>query len=232
MPTTGPTEATEAAGTTAATEARQPGGQTGGPDEASSDDLRRLVRRGRVVTVVVLSVLVVLVVVTATAGGFARRTDGITPAEPGEELTTGPYVLTFTSGTVQHRRSDDTWQVVVSGSARTTDDTSDAIPGGGGTSAFVYGQDVGTRRVEEVADWSYGPVAEGRSHRYLVPGAGAVELRATFAFPTQPQGKLRLVVLDQEYGKAYVFGDEEAWQAGRTGRDLAIPLEVLAEADY
>ena len=213
----------------------EPTGSTEPPATAdATDELRVLVRRGRILTLVVLGVVVVLVVAAAAFGGFQRRDDEISPAEAGQELTTGPYVLTFTSGTVQHIRSDGTWRVVVSGTARTTEDTSDTIPAGSGTSAFVYGQDVGTRRVQVVGDWSYGPAATPgtRPHRYLVPGAGPVEARATFTFTAQPQGKLRLVVLDQEYGKAYVFGDEEAWRPARTGHDVPIPLEVLPDAKY
>jgi hypothetical protein len=73
------------------------------------------------------------------AGGFGYRRDLFTAVEPGALVRSGPFELTLTEATVQHKTSSDDYEVTVLGTARTTGDES--ISPAVGSGGFVFDTD-------------------------------------------------------------------------------------------
>ena len=105
-------------------------------EERAREDARLRLRRGRLVTAVVAASLVLVVAVVALLGGFRERTDLLTRVPAGSLITSGPYEVTLTKATVQHRTSSNEWVVAASGAARTTGATSIRPPTG--DTGFVF----------------------------------------------------------------------------------------------
>lgn len=198
--------------------------------EREADEARARLRRGRMITAGVAAVLVVVVAVVALLGGFERRTDLITPVAVGSVITTGPYEITLTSATVQHRSSEDTWDVVARGTARTTGTTS--IAPGTGDNGFLYAKDLGTGESQAVRSVDLGESTSYEHLEYLTPGLPAVPVALTFRFTAQPGGSILLAVFQQEYTTPYLFSDELGWRATAEASTMTLPLERLPDTEY
>lgn len=187
-------------------------------------------RRGRIATAVVVGVLVLAVGVVALLGGFERRQDLITRVPAGSVITTGPYEVTLASATVQHTTSQDEWDVVVTGTARTTGDTS--IAPSTGNNAFVYAKDVRSGEAQPLDASRIGQASSFENVDNLTPGLPPVPWQLTFTFQQDPGDDILLAVFQQEYTTLYIFGDEMGWRATADASTMTMPLERLAETKY
>ena len=195
-----------------------------------ADEARARLRRGRTITALVAGVLVVVVAVVALLGGFERRTDLITPVAVGSVITTGPYEISLTSATLQHRTSEDTWDVVARGTARTTGTTS--IAPGTGNNGFLYAKDLGTGESQAVRSVGIGDGSGFNRIANLTPGLPAVPVTLTFRFAVEPGDSILLAVFQQEYTTPYLFSDELGWRATAEASTMTVPLERLPDAEY
>lgn len=198
-------------------------------ERARAETAARL-RRGRTVTAVVVGALVVVVGVVALLGGFGRRTDLLTPVAAGSLISTGPYEVTLEHATVQHRTSDDQWEVVVTGTARTTGSTS--IAPDTGDDGFVFARDAAGGEVQSVDSVALGDTDAISKPDNLTPGLLPVPWSLKFEFARQPSGSLFVAVFDQEYTTPYLFSDEMGWRATRKASTFTLPLEKLADTEY
>ena len=203
------------------------------PDTAEEpqevDDAARL-RRGRRATAVVVGVLVLVVGVVALLGGFERRKDLVTPVAVGSVITTGPYEVALASATLQHQTSRDDWVVVVTGTARTTGDTS--IAPRTGDNGFVYAKDVRTGEAQPIDSSAIGQASVFDNVDNLAPGLPPVAWLLTFRFERDPGDDVRLAVFQQEYTTPYLFSDEKGWVTTADASTMTMPLERLPEARY
>lgn len=197
----------------------------GQPDEA-----RLRLRRGRLVTAVVAGALVLVVAVVALLGGFRQRTDLLTRVPAGSSITTGPYEVTFSKATVQHRTDADEWEVVASGTARTTGTTSIDPPSG--DSGFLFARGAGGGEVRSSERLTLGDPVGFESQDTLTPGLPPVPWSVTFRYAADPGGELLLAVYDQEYRTAYLFGDEKSWVTTNRASTTVLPLERLPDTTY
>ncbi len=175
---------------------------------------------------------VLLVVVVHALGGFRQRQDQLTPTAVGQTFTAGPYELTLTEATVQYSTDNKIYEVVAIGTARTTaDQTMSAAVAGG---SFTYAQNLLTRDVQPVDSYSYGDSTDiSLRARGLTPGLPPVRLTAEFEFAAKPGDTLRLVVFDQEFSDASIFGDQDpTWNPVSTGHDVRLPLTALPDRKY
>lgn len=200
-------------------------------EERARAEARARLRRGRLITAVVVGVLVLVVGVVALLGGLRPRTDLLTPVTAGAVITSGPYEVTLEHATVQHRVSDAVWEVVVSGSARTTGATS-IDPPVGEDSGFVYAKDRGSGEVQASKSIMLGGTTYSDSLAALTPGLPAVPWTVTFDFQRAPGDEMLFVVFDQEYTNPYIFGDEMGWRPTNHASTLTLPLEKLADDTY
>ena len=203
----------------------------GGPEAAGpEDEARQRLRRGRLVTAVVAGVLVLVVAGVGLLGGFRQRTDLLTRVPVGTVITTGPYEVTFARATVQHRTDDDEWDVVASGTARTTGTTS--IDPDSGDSGFLFARDAAGGEVASSRSITLGDPTGSSSQDTLTPGLPPVPWSATFRFAAAPRGEVLVAVFDQEYETAYLFGDEKSWVTGKRASTMVLPLEALPDTKY
>jgi hypothetical protein len=218
-----------------------PEGEAAAPDEAAALDeaaaeeearakAAARLRRGRIATAVVVGVLVLVVGVVALLGGFERRKDLVTRVEVGSVITTGPYEVTLASGTVQHTTSQDEWDVVVTGTARTTGDTS--IAPRTGNNAFVYAKDVRSGEAQPLYYSRIGQTSGIENLDTLTPGLPPVPWALTFRFKADPGDDILLAVFQQEYTTPYIFGDEKGWVPTADASTMTMPLERLADSRY
>jgi hypothetical protein len=196
----------------------------------SLDEERLRARRGRVVTAVAAVVLLALLGGVWAAGGFGYRQDLFTPVDPGALVRSGPFELTLTEATVQHKTSSDGYEVTVLGTARTTGDES--ISPAIGSGGFVFAQDRATREVQPASSFRLGATDSFFGPDSLTPGLPPVPVAASFRFPTAPAGPLRVVVYEQEFTTAYVLSDELAWRSTRKGAELMLPVRRLPDTEY
>ena len=194
------------------------------------DEERLRARRGRTLTVLAAVVVLGLLGTVWAAGGFERRRDLFTAVEPGTVLRSGPYELTLTGATVQHTTSSDVYDVVVAGTARTTGDES--ISPAIGSSGFVFASDPATGAVQPTSSFDIGTTESYFGPDSLTPGLPAVPVAVSFRFPAAPQGRLRVVVFEQEYTNAYVLSDEKAWRNTREGYALTLDVRPLPDKKY
>lgn len=199
------------------------------PDE-QVDEARLRLRRGRLVTAVVAGVLVVVVAVVALLGGFRQRTDLLTRVPAGSVITTGPYEVTLARATVQHRTDADEWDVVASGTARTTGTTSIDPPSG--DSGFLFARSAGGGEVRSTERIRLGDPVGFESQDTLTPGLPPVPWSVTFRYAVDPGAELLLAVYDQEYTTAYLFGDEKSWVNQNSASTMVLPLERLPATKY
>lgn len=196
-----------------------------------STEARSRLRRGRLVTAVVVGALVVVVGVVALLGGFRARSDLLTPVAAGSLIASGPYEVTLEKATVQHRTSDDDWEVVVSGQARTTGTTS-IDPPTGESRGFVYAKDPAGGEVQASDSIFLGGATFSDSLADLTPGLPPVPWTVTFDFERAPGAELLFVVFDQEYTSLYIFGDELGWRPTNHAATLTLPLQKLDDTKY
>ena len=199
-------------------------------EERARAEARFRLRRSRVATAVVAGSLVVLVGVVALLGGFERRTDLLTPVEPGIVITTGPYEVKLASATLQHRTSADEWVAVVSGTALTTGATSIRPPIG--SSGFLYARSAAGGEAQPATSITLGDPDSVQGPGTLTPGLPAVPWTVTFRFPTSPGDRLLVAVFEQEFTTPYLFSDEEGWRATSKASTMTLPLEQLPESKY
>lgn len=206
------------------------------PDEGQreageqADEARLRLRRGRLVTAVVAGVVVLALGVVTLLGGFRQRTDLLTRVPAGSTITTGPYAVTFAKATVQRRTDPDEWDVVVSGSARTTGTTSIAPPSG--DSGFLFARSAAGGEVVSSRSIALGDAAAFESQETLTPGLPPVRWSVTFRYVADPREQLLLAVYDQEYRTAYLFGDEKSWVTTNHASTTVLPLERLPDTTY
>jgi len=195
-----------------------------------ADEARARLRRGRLITAAVAGLLVVVVAVVALLGGFERRTDLITRVAAGSVITTGPYEITLTSATAQHKTSDDVWQVVVHGTARTTGSTS--IRPATGDDGFLYAKELASGESQPLRSDTIGESTSFEHLDMLTPGLPPVAVTLTFQFASEPRDSILVAVFQQEYTTPYLFSDELGWRATAEAATMTIPLERLAETTY
>jgi hypothetical protein len=198
-------------------------------DERARAEAALRLRRGRLATAVVAGTLVVLVGVVALLGGFHRRTDLLTPVAVGSVITTGPYEVTLARATVQLHTSSGEWEVVASGTARTTGATSIDPPTG--SSGFVFAKAAGGE-VQESSSIKLGQTEAFQSQDSLTPGLPPVPWSVSFTFAAAPGDALFVAVFEQEYTTPYLFSDEEGWRPTKKASTFTLPLEKLPDAKY
>ena len=198
-------------------------------DEVRAEARERL-RRGRLVTVVVIAVLVVVVGVVALLGGLRTRTDRLVPVAVGSVVTSGPYEVTLAKAAVSHVTSKDQWDVVVSGTIRTTGATS--IDPDVASSGFLYAQSESTREVQPSQSSELGDPDASEQLDNLTPGLPAVPWSVTFTFDRQPGDAVYVAVFDQEYTTPWIFGDEMGWRATPDGSTMTLPVSRGADREY
>ena len=194
------------------------------------DDARLRLRRGRLVTALVAGVLVLAVAVVGLLGGFRQRTDLLTRVPAGTLITTGPYEVTLAKATVQHRTDPDEWEVVASGTARTTGTTSIDPPSG--DSGFLFARSAAGGEVRSSRSITLGEPVGSESQDTLTPGLPPVPWSVTFRYDVDPGVELLLAVYDQEYETAYLFGDEKSWVNEDQASTMILPLAPLPPTQY
>lgn len=191
------------------------------------DEARLRLRRGRVVTAVVAGVLVLAVAVVALLGGFRQRTDLLTRVPVGTMITTGPYEVTLTRATVQHRTDAEEWEVVASGTVRTTGTTSIDPPSG--DAGFLFARSAAGGEVRSSRSITLGDPVGSESQDTLTPGLPPVPWSVSFRYDAAPGDELLLAVDDQEYTTAYLFGDDKSWVNTNRASTMVLPLEPLPD---
>lgn len=187
-------------------------------------EARGCVRRGRLVTAVVAALLVAVVVVVASLGGFRVRKDLSTRVAVGSAIATGPFEVTVDKATVQQHSYDQTWAVVVTGTARTTGDASVATATD--DQGFVYARAQSTREVQPTQFMEFGSGSPGFELGYLTPGLPPVPWTLSFSFTRPPGAQLLVVVFDQEYAASRVYSDR-SWTATSSSRNVVLDLQEL-----
>ncbi len=175
--------------------------------------------------------LVGFLVLVWALGGFGFRQDLTTVTAPGAAIATGPYEFSFTEATVQHRRSDDHYRVVVSGQGRTTGDSS--IRPATGDSGFLAARGETSREVQPATSVTLGsPDYSSLQLRLFTPGLGAAPVYVGFEFAADPGDRIRMVVFGQKFTTPYVLSDERGWQRTRDSHAVVLRLRVLPESKY
>lgn len=202
----------------------------GSPPAAATDQLASR-RTGLIWGSLALGVVLILTVVWAV-GGFEYRGDRVTKVAAGTTLEVGPYALTFTSATVQRKTSDNTYEVVVTGTGRTTSAKTIAPPTG--TSGFISSKSPVTGEIQNVESFRYGDSTEIILRaRAFTPGLDPVTFTTTFEYKKPISDQLLLVVFDLEFFDNYIFSDDEpTWNRVNTGHSMVLPLQVLPERKY
>ena len=198
--------------------------------DADDEQARLLLRRGRIVAASVTGALVVVVSVVAVLGGFRARTDELTPVAAGTVIATGPYEVTLDKATVQHKTSSDEWDVVASGTARTTGATS--IDPGTGDTGFVFARPAAGGQVQPSDTIRLGGSSAVEHLDHLTPGLPPVPWAVSFRFSSEPVGPVLVAVFDQEYTTPYLFSDELGWRPTRSASTMTLPVERLADETY
>lgn len=189
--------------------------------------------RTRIVVAVVAVALVAVVATVALLGGFADRLGEDSPVRRGSVVASGPFELTLDKATVQHRTSKDTWEVVASGTIRTTGATS--IAPETGKDGFLWAKVRGTDEVqpaEQAKLVESDPDAAYLSRSAVTPGLPPVPWSVTFVFTRRPGPEVLVGVFEQKYTTRYIFGDERSWQTDRDETTTLLPLEPLPDEKY
>ena len=205
-------------------------GERDATEEQARVEARLRLRHGRIATAVVAGALAVLVAVVALLGGFGERKDLLTPVAPGSLIVTGPYEVTFDKAGVRHKTYSDEWEVIASGTVRTTGSTS--IRPSTGSSGFVSAQAAAGGEVQRSESVTLGGTGTTRHLDNLTPGLPPVPWSVSFSFPQEPSGELVLGVYQQEYTTPYLFSDELGWRSTRSASTLRLPLERLPDQKY
>lgn len=199
-------------------------------EEQAREEARLRLRRGRLVTGVVAAALALVVGVVALLGGFRERTDRLVAVPTGSTITTGPYEVTVARATVQHRTSTAQWEVVASGTTRTTGTTSIDPPVG--ESGFLYARGSGGE-VQASTRIALGDTSTAsQTQDALTPGLPPVPWAVTFRFTSDPGNSVLVVVFDQEFTTPYLFSDEKSWRSTSDASTMTVPLEPLPDTDY
>jgi hypothetical protein len=144
---------------------------------------------------------------------------------PGSLIATGPYEVTLDKATVHRASFDQGWSVEVSGTARTTGDTS--IAPATGDDGFVFARSDATREVQPTRSVTLGPDDPGFEIAYLTPGLPPISWTVDFTFAQPPGDRLLVVVFDQEYTTPWIFGDEMGWRPTVEGSRMMLPLQTV-----
>ncbi|GAA3566718.1 hypothetical protein GCM10022197_23410 [Microlunatus spumicola] len=198
-------------------------------DEQAREEARLRLRRGRLVTAVVAGALALVVGVVALLGGFRERTDRLVAVPTGSTIATGPYEVTVARATVQHRTSSAQWEVVASGTVRTTGTTSIDPPVG--DAGFLYARGEGGE-VQASTRITLGDSTASQTQDTLTPGLPPVPWAVTFRFTADPGNRVFVAVFDQEYTTPYLFSDEKSWRSTSDASTMTVALEPLPDADY
>ena len=131
---------------------------------------------------------------------------------------------------MQHRTDADEWQVVASGTARTTGSTSIDPPSG--DSGFLFARSAAGGEVRSSRSITLGDPVGIESQDTLTPGLPPVPWSVSFRYAVDPGAELLLAVYDQEYKNAYLFGDEKSWVNTDQASTMVLPLERLPDTKY
>lgn len=188
-------------------------------------------------TLVVVGVLLVLVLLVAglwAGGGFARRTDRLTPTPVGTLVTAGPFQLRFTGATAQQRTSYDgrvTWRLTVLGEGRTTGEETMAPPHDGTDGMFVSRDDA-SGEIQEPDGLTFarddGPGGQG-----FTPGLPLQPFQVQFTYGStyRPGATLTFAALGLELRDTSLVGDQDpVWASTDDGDRFALPVRVLPAA--
>lgn len=188
--------------------------------------------RSRFVWVGIAALLVVVVLAVWGLGGFEQRQDRFTRVPAGTALTVGPFELSFAAATVQYVEDKKIYEVVVTGSGRTSEDTT--VAPDTGDRGFAYAQDPISRDVQAVDRYDFGESGNiFLTPRAFTPGLASVPIRARFTFGSIGGDSIRLVLFDQEFSNVNVFGEgDPTWHNDRNGHDLVLPLRSLPPRKY
>lgn len=171
-----------------------------------------------------LAVAVIISLVVGL-GGFAKRTDNLTPVELGTEIDSHNLVFTISAATLQKVANfggGNEWQVVASGSVRNPNDEA-LYPILGPTGNFV----VHDRASGLTADANSVLVGDSRNRELVPPGNTSLPLAVSFTLPEEyvPQEGIELAIAQMEYTDNAVLGlggGQKAWNV-----DSYAPLSLL-----
>ena len=176
-----------------------------------------------------------LIGLTWVAGGFEQRTDLRTVVAPGTTVTSGPYELAFTGGTVQKIKTyadAEVYRVVLSGTGRVTGD--EAMSPDSLNWMFIA-KDPGSPAYEEPENDQFGAEdARGTTGGgFFTPGLPPIPYRLTFEFPAEtyePGATIQLGVWILEYRDTSLLqtGDLRWAPSDRLYR-YDLPLRRLAD---
>jgi hypothetical protein len=204
-------------------------GELDAADEQARAEARLRLRRGRIATAVVAGVLALIVALVALLGGFHERTDLLTPVAPGSVISTGPYEVTLDKAGVRQVTSSGKWEVVVTGTARTTGATS--IAPGTDQSGFVFAR-AASGEVQPSQSFTLSGTSPTQHLDHLTPGLPPVPWSVSFTFDREPTGTVVLGVFDQEYTTPYLFSKERGWRPTRSASTFTLPLDRLPDETF
>jgi hypothetical protein len=192
-------------------------------------------RRAWVMVGSLVLALALLIGLTWAAGGFDQRTDLRTTIPPGTTIVTGPYELVFTAVTVQKKESfgdDLVWEVVVSGTGRTTGD--EAISPSSLDWFFSVREPVSNTVVEPESQ-QFGATDRSLSGgSFFTPGLAPVPYRLIFHLPAtiDRPTSVQLGVWDLEYrDRSLLRTGELSWARADTYSLVdGLPVQQLADA--
>ncbi|MGV8907501.1 MAG: hypothetical protein ACOH1Y_00820 [Propionicimonas sp.] len=171
-----------------------------------------------------LAVAVIISLVVGL-GGFAKRTDNLTPVELGTEIDSHNLVFTISGATLQKVANfggGNEWSVEASGSVRNPNDEA-LYPILGPTGNFV----VHDRASGLTADANSALVGDSRNRELVPPGNTSLPLTISFTLPEEyvPQEGIELAIAQMEYTDNVVLGlggGQKAWNV-----DSYAPLSLL-----
>jgi hypothetical protein len=201
-----------------------------GAQQAAEEQARLRLRRGRLVVAGVAVLVAAVVSAVALLGGFADRADPITASAPGSVVKSGPFELTLEKATVRHKTADDRWEVRVSGTIASTDDTS-LVPATG-ESGFLFAKASATQQVSPAGGAELGDPDTIPSRSLVSPGLPPAPWTIDFTFSQEPGPELLVGVFQQKYTTKYLFSDEMSWQTDRGATTTVLPLEQLPDEKY
>jgi hypothetical protein len=183
-----------------------------------------------VVVAAVAAALGVVVGVVALLGGFAEREGTLTPVAPGTPIRSGPFELTLTRATVQHKTSNATWKVRVAGTIASTGDKS-LVPATD-ESGFLFAKASGTNKTSSAESAELGDPDAIASRSLVSPHLPPAPWTVEFTFTAEPGAEVMVGVFEQKFTTEYLFSDEKSWQTDRDASTVVLPLEQLPDEKY
>lgn len=194
-------------------------------------EARAAAHRSRLIVVAVLAALVLVIAAIWGTGGFDQRRDLTTEVEPGTLLTVGPYELSFSRAVAQHVKDDDSYEVQVIGTGRTTAQES---MGPSTFNSLTVLQDPATLELTDVDRFLYGPGGGSGIERHsFTPGLPATPFIASFRLDRRPDPQIKFFVVDLEFSDTSILKDQgPSWHSVNRAWRMIFPVKELPERDY